>query len=120
MPNSRPMPAVAPGVSELRAKGEDEAQTGDLITRVTGDIEAVQDFITSALLGILVDVLTLVGMITVMFLTNWRFTLIALSVVPVLMAVVYSFTRRIKKASRAVRKKHGELISVVQEVLTSA
>jgi subfamily B ATP-binding cassette protein MsbA len=58
-------------------------------------------------------------MITVMFLTNWRFTLIALSVVPVLMAVVYSFTRKIKKASQDVRKKQGELVSVVQEVLTS-
>jgi ATP-binding cassette, subfamily B, bacterial len=106
-------------IQRLSLAEHDEAQTGDLITRVTGDIEAIQDFITSALFGILVDVLTLVGMITVMFLTNWRFTIIALSVVPVLMAVVYSFTRKIKKASRAVRKKQGELVSVVQEVLTS-
>jgi ATP-binding cassette subfamily B protein len=106
-------------IQRLSLADHDEKQTGDLITRVTGDIEAVQDFITSALFGILIDVLTLVGMITVMFMTNWRFTLIALSVVPVLMAVVYSFTRKIKKASRAVRKKQGELISVVQEVLTS-
>jgi ATP-binding cassette subfamily B protein len=106
-------------IQRLSLADHDEAQTGDLITRVTGDIEAVQDFITSALLGILVDVLTLVGMIAVMFWVNWRFTLIALSVTPVLMIVVYSFTRRIKKASRAVRKKQGELVSVVQEVLTS-
>ena len=106
-------------IQRLSLADHDEKQTGDLITRVTGDIEAVQDFITSALFGILIDVLTLVGMITVMFMTNWRFTLIALSVVPVLMVVVYYFTRKIKKASRAVRKKQGELISVVQEVLTS-
>jgi ATP-binding cassette subfamily B protein len=106
-------------IQRLSLADHDEAQTGDLITRVTGDIEAVQDFITSALLGILVDVLTLVGMIGVMFWVNWRFTLIALSVTPVLMIVVYSFTRRIKKASRNVRKKQGELVSVVQEVLTS-
>ncbi len=106
-------------IQRLSLAEHDEAQTGDLITRVTGDIEAVQDFITSALLGILVDIFTLVGMIGVMFWVNWRFTLIALSVAPVLMIVVYSFTRRIKKASRAVRKKQGELVSVVQEVLTS-
>ena len=54
-----------------------------------------------------------------MFYINWRFTLIALSIAPVLMIVVYSFTRRIKNASRAVRKKQGELVSIVQEVLTS-
>jgi ATP-binding cassette subfamily B protein len=106
-------------IQHLSLADRDEAQTGDLITRVTGDIEAVQDFITSALLGILVDVFTLVGMIGVMFWINWRFSLIALSTTPVLMLVVYSFTRRIKKASRAVRKKQGELVSVVQEVLTS-
>jgi ATP-binding cassette, subfamily B, bacterial len=67
----------------------------------------------------LVNVMTLVGMIGVMFYLNWRFTLIALSVAPVLFLVVYYFTRRIKKASRAVRKKEGELLSIVAEVLTS-
>jgi ATP-binding cassette, subfamily B, bacterial len=97
----------------------DKARTGDLITRVTSDIEAIQDFISSALLGMLVNGMTLVGMIGVMFYINWRFTLIALLIAPVLFLVVYSFTRRIKKASRAVRKKQSELVSVVQEVLTS-
>ena len=97
----------------------DKSRTGDLITRVTSDIEVVQDFINSALLGILVNVMTLVGMIGVMFYLNWRFTLIALSVSPVLFLVVYYYTRRIKRASRAVRKKESELLSLVEEVLTS-
>jgi ATP-binding cassette, subfamily B, bacterial len=55
----------------------------------------------------------------VMFYINWRFTLIALSIAPALFAVVYYLTRRIKKASREVRKKESELVSIVQEVLTS-
>jgi ATP-binding cassette subfamily B protein len=90
-----------------------------LISRVTSDIDAVQDFVNSALLGILVNSLTLVGMIGVMFYINWRFTLIALSVSPVLFVFVYFFTRRIKQFSRAVRTKESELTSVVQEVFTS-
>src|SRR6202162_3369274 len=106
-------------IQRLSLAEHDESRTGDLITRVTSDIEVVQDFITSALLGIVVNLLTLVGMIGVMFYLNWRFTLIALSVSPVLFLVVYTFTRRIKKASRAVRKKEGELLSIVEEVLTS-
>jgi len=106
-------------IHRLSLAEHDETRTGDLITRVTSDIEAVQDFINSALLGILVSGMTLVGMIGVMFYLNWRFTLIALSVSPVLFLVVYSFTRRIKKASRAVRKKESELLSLVEEVLTS-
>jgi subfamily B ATP-binding cassette protein MsbA len=106
-------------IQRLSLAEHDEARTGDLITRVTTDIEAIQDFISTALLGIVVNALTLVGMIGVMFYINWRFTLIALSIAPALFLVVYSFTRRIKKASRAVRKKQSELVSVVQEVLTS-
>ena len=106
-------------IQRLSLAEHDKAQTGDLISRVTSDIGSIQDFINSALLGILVNSLTLVGMTGVMLYINWRFTLIALSIAPALFVVVYTFTRRIKKASRAVRKKESELISVVQEVLSS-
>ena len=106
-------------IQRLSLAEHDKTRTGDMITRVTTDIEVIQDFINSALLGILVDVLTLSGMIGVMFYLNWRFTLVALSVMPVLFLVVFRYTRRIKKASRAVRKKEGDLLSVVEEVLTS-
>ena len=58
-------------------------------------------------------------MVGVMFYINWRFTLIALSVAPLLSRMVYTYTRRIKKASRDVRKKEGEIVSVIQEVLSS-
>jgi ATP-binding cassette subfamily B protein len=106
-------------VQRLSLSYHDHKQTGDLISRVTSDIDAIQSFIASGLLGAAVDSLTLAGMVIVMFCINWRFTLIALSVAPVLFAVVYSYTRRIKKASREVRKKEGEIVSVIQEVLTS-
>ncbi len=58
-------------------------------------------------------------MIGVMFYINWRFTLIALSVAPVLFLVVYFYTKRIKKASRNVKRRESELLSGVAEVLTS-
>jgi len=96
-----------------------ESRTGDLISRVTSDIDAIQDFIMTALLGIVVNLLTLVGMIGVMFFINWRFTLIALSVAPVLFLVVYFYSRRIKKATRAVRRKESEMLSGVAEILSS-
>ena len=96
-----------------------ESRTGDLVSRVTSDIDAVQDFITTALFGIIISLLTLVGMIGIMFYNDWRFTLIALSVAPVMFVIVYFYTRRIKKASRAVRKQESELLSGVAEMLTS-
>ncbi len=102
-------------IQRLSLSYHDNKRSGDLISRVTSDIESVQDFVSQALLGLVVNVLTLVGMLLVMFYLDWRFTLIALSVAPVLFVVVYSFTRRIKQASRAVRKKEGEIASVVTE-----
>ena len=106
-------------IQRLSLAYHDHKQTGDLISRVTGDIDAIQSFIASGLLDALINSLTLVGMLGVMLYLNWRFTLIALSVAPFLFLVVYSYTRRIKKASREVRKKEGEIVSVMQEVLSS-
>ena len=96
-----------------------KSRAGDLITRVTKDIDAVQDFIDTALLGIIVNVLTLVGMIAIMLYFNWRFTLIGLSVAPVLFVFVYFYSKKIKDASRKVKRKESELVSGVAEQLAS-
>jgi ATP-binding cassette, subfamily B, bacterial len=106
-------------IQRLSLAYHDLKPTGELISTVTADIDSIQDFISQALLGIVVNVLTLVGMLLVMFYLNWRFTLIALSITPFLFIVVYTYTRRIKQASRALRKKEGEVVSVVAEVLNS-
>jgi ATP-binding cassette subfamily B protein len=106
-------------IQRLSLSYHDQKRTGDLISRVTSDIDAVQNLISSVLLGILVNVLTLVGMALVMSYLNWEFTLIALLVAPGLFLVVYHYTHRIKKASRAVRRKEGEVVSVLEEVLSS-
>jgi subfamily B ATP-binding cassette protein MsbA len=106
-------------IQQLSLAYHDQKRTGDLISRVTSDIDSIQSFISSELLDALINSLTLVGMVGVMFYINWRFTVIALSVAPVLFAVVFKYTRRIKKAAREVRKKEGEIVSVIQEVLSS-
>ncbi len=106
-------------VQRLSLAYHDQQPTGDLISRVTVDIDAIQTFIISGLLGILVNVITLVGMVVVMLYINWQFALIALAVVPPLFFIVYTYTRKVKKASREVRKKEGSMVSVVEEVVSS-
>ena len=106
-------------IQRLSLAEHTRSRAGDLVTRVTKDVDAVQDFIDTALLGLVVNVLTLVGMVTVMFLYNWRFTLIGLSVAPVLFVFVYFYSRRVKAAARVVKKKESELLSSVAEKLTS-
>ena len=95
-------------------------QTGDMVVRLTSDIDAAESFISSAVLGIVLDVITLAGMAAVMFYLDWRFSLIGLSIAPFLFVTVYRFTRRIKRAAREVKKKESELASVVQESIASA
>src|SRR5205823_12581169 len=65
------------------------------------------------------DALTLVTMILIMVYLNWQFTLLALTVVPVLFVFVYKYTPQIKEATRAVRKKESEIVSKIQEVFSS-
>ena len=106
-------------IQRLSLSFHDHKRTGDLISRVTTDIDAVQSLISSVLLGLLVNVLTLFGMMLVMLYLNWAFTLIALMVAPGLFLVVYHYTHRIKSASRAMRQQEGEVVNVLEEVLSS-
>ena len=107
-------------VQRLSLSFYETRQTGDMVVRLTSDIDAAEDLISSAALGIVLSCLTLVGMMAVMFSLDWRFSLIGLSVAPFLFAVVYRFRRRIKQAARDVKKKESELASVVQESISSA
>ena len=106
-------------IQRLSLAYHDKKSTGDLLSTVTSDIDSIQSFISSNFLDALIDVVTLTGMVAVMFFVNWRFTLIALSIAPLLALVVFRYTRSIKKASREVRRKQGEIVSVIQEVLSS-
>src|SRR5262245_5614514 len=107
-------------VQRLSLSFYEHRQTGDMVVRLTADIDAIEDFITTAVLGIVLDVVTLAGMVAVMFYLDWRFSVIGLSVAPILFVVVFHFMRRIKEAAREVKKRQSELASIVQESIASA
>src|SRR5215470_284942 len=106
-------------IQHLALAYHNQKPTGDFISRLTTNIDAVQSFVVSGFVGLVTDSITLVGMAAVMFYLNWRFTLLALAVAPILFAITYSFTRRSKKASREVRKKQSEIVSLMQEDLSA-
>ncbi|MCW5620282.1 MAG: ABC transporter ATP-binding protein [Burkholderiales bacterium] len=95
----------------------DRQQTGPLISTITDDINSVQDFVSTSLLDLLIDSLTVVGMIAVMLWLNWRFTLVALAVMPLVVVFVYRLREVIKRATHDVRRRQSELVSIVQEGL---
>jgi subfamily B ATP-binding cassette protein MsbA len=95
----------------------DRQQVGPLVSTITDDINAVQDFISTSLLKILVDLLTIVGMLAVMLTLNLNFTLVALTVTPLLGLFVYRLRYVVKLATHDVRRHQGEMVTIVQEGL---
>lgn len=97
----------------------DKQQVAKILNTITADVSTVQDFASSALLKILIDVLTISGMLVIMFYLNWSFALIALSVMPFLFVAVARFKKMVKKATREVRKDQSNMAAVIQSGLES-
>ena len=94
-------------------------QTGALLSTLTSDVSTVQDFASSATLSIVVDMMTIVGMLGIMFWLNWDFALIAVGVTPFLLLFVMRFKKAVKDATRDVRKRQSEIVAVAQQGLGS-
>ncbi len=97
----------------------DSHQTGVLLSTITDDIQTIQSFASSATLGILVDLLTIVGMLGLMFWLQWDFALVAVGITPFLLLFVSRFKRAVKKATREVRHRQADIVAVVQQGLES-
>ncbi|MCU1320447.1 MAG: Lipid export ATP-binding/permease protein MsbA [Acidobacteriaceae bacterium] len=94
-------------------------QTGTILSTLTTDIQTIQGFASSSTLNILVDMLTIVCMLGLMFWLNWDFTLIALAVTPFLLLFVSRFKKAVKAATKEVRKEQSQIVAVVQQGLES-
>ncbi len=97
----------------------DTHQTGTLLSTITTDIQTIQGFASSSTLNILVDLLTIVSMLGLMFWLNWDFTMIAVGITPFLLFFVSRFKKAVKKATHQVRKEQSEIVAVVQQGLES-
>jgi len=97
----------------------DKQQTGTLLSTITSDVATIQSFASSNTLSLLVDVLTIIGVLGLMFWLNWDFALIAVAVTPCLLLFVGRFKKAVKKATHEVRRHQADIVSVVQEGLES-
>ncbi len=106
-------------IQRLSLGFHDAQRTGDLLARVTGDIQAIQALVTTGLPTLVTNGLTLAGMGAIMALMDWRFAAMALSVTPVLIIVTVHYTRRIKRAARLARHTECAVTSVAQETFAA-
>ena len=102
-------------ILSLRMKFFDNTPIGTLVTRTISDIETIADIFSQGLLVIIAELLKLAVVISLMFYTDWRLTLIALLIVPVLLFATSWFKRNIKKSFQDVRSQISNLNTFVQE-----
>ena len=97
----------------------DTHQTGGLLSTITDDVATVQDFISSSTLSIVIDTMTIVGMLALMFWLNWRFSLFVLLITPILLLFINRFRKAVKRATREVRRRESDVVTVIQSGIES-
>jgi ABC-type multidrug transport system fused ATPase/permease subunit len=92
---------------------------GDLVTRVTGDVNAVGTVFSSSLGTLVSAALTLIGMMIVGFILDPLLALVAFATAPLLAVIAFRFRRRVRTLSRRQRAVEGEIASLAAESLSS-
>jgi len=93
----------------------DKNPIGRLVTRVTTDVETLNDWFSAGLVAIFGDVFLLLGIIIVMININWKLALITFSVLPILITITIFFRKRIRSAYRDIRTRIAKINSYLQE-----
>jgi ATP-binding cassette, subfamily B, bacterial len=95
----------------------DRRRLGDTLSRLTGDVAAIETVVLSGVIGVFANLLKIMVFAEVLFYLDWRLALASLIVVPMFWAAARVFTCRIKVASRDVRQRAGSITVVAEESL---
>lgn len=101
----------------LPARYYDDQASGNLISKLTFDVMQVTTAATSVLTAIFKDSLVIVGLLAWMLWLNWKLTLLALVMTPVIVLVVRVISVRLRNSSRAVQGQMGDMTQVIQETI---
>lgn len=96
----------------------DKTPIGTLTTRTINDIETVNDVFSEGFISIVADILTIISIVAVMLLTDWRLTLVCLAPFPILIVATYFFKESVNHSFHRVRNAVAALNAFVQEHIT--
>jgi len=105
-------------LQNLGLKFYDKNPIGRLITRVTTDIEVLNEMFSSGIVMVFSDVFTILGILYFMFSMNWQLALISLSVLPLLFYGTFLFRKKAREAYREVRLQIARINAFMQEHIT--
>ena len=95
------------------------ARSGELLNRVTTETEVLKDTFGESVMTASSQLLTVVGMFVIMFLLNWKLSLVAMATLPILFYSLASVYGRLKVTARKQREREGVIAARLNEVLTS-
>ena len=110
--------AIYRHLQRLDLRYYDRNPVGRLMTRVTSDVDVLNDLFTSGVVTIFGDVFTLVGIMVTMTWMNWRLALVAFSVLPLIVLVTQWFRRNVRDTYRVVRGWIARINAFLQENIT--
>lgn len=96
----------------------DRNPVGRLMTRVTTDVDVLNDLFTAGVVSIFGDVFTLIGIMIVLVVMDWRLALIAFSVLPLIVVVTQWFRTNVRESYRTVRLWIARINAYLQEHIT--
>ena len=96
----------------------DRRRLGDTLSRLTGDVAAIENVVLSGVVEVVASLLKIVVFVGVLMFVDWRLALVSLVAVPVFWTAARTFAGRIKIASRQVRARAGSITVVAEESLT--
>src|SRR5258708_8412195 len=96
-----------------------QTRVGDLAARLTSDIQSIQDLVSSGLNNLITNTLTIVRVLVVVAVVDWRFALLMVGATPLLLFVAGSYRARIRQASRRFRKAEGQVGATAQEKISA-
>jgi ATP-binding cassette subfamily B multidrug efflux pump len=96
----------------------DKNPLGRLVTRVTTDVDALNEMFTAGLVSIFGDLMLLAGIVIVLFWLDWRLALVAFSIIPLLFWLTSWFRVRVRESFRIVRVKVARINAFLQEHIT--
>jgi len=104
-------------IQSLSFSYHDRAQTGQLLTRATSDVDVVRMFVGMGFIQLLSAVLMMVGSIALLFVTNWQLALIILVLVPLTFGIFGFFAGRARPLFMQIQQRLADLNTVLQENL---
>lgn len=104
-------------IQNLSFSYHDQAQTSQLLTRITSDIEQIRTFVGTSLIQVVGAVVTLITISTIVLIMNWRLALITLAMVPLAGVLMVKFLTSTGTLFSQVQEQLGDLNSVLQENL---